>query len=418
VLLWALVTGARRLLTLILLAALALRLGWVLTRPIDDAAIDQLPDQREYLEAARGYLAGEGLSFSDPRFNDRVYAYRTPGYPLFVAALRGNVRAVRTAQALIDTSIVLAAYLLALRWLPPAASTLAAALVAFNPFLIYFSGLVLTETLFTAMLAWGMVLILSRSTLVWLAGGVILALSVLVRPGAIAMPVMLGIVAALVNRGAGSAYHRRWPLPVGTTLLLLTLAALFPWAARNHRVLGEWIWTSTNGGITSYDGFNPDATGASDQSFVRAMPQLRGMSESQRDRYLTNQAQQFVREHPRDAIRLMGEKVLRTWSPRPLSSEFSLPLYVAAALAYALPLDLLVILGLARGTLPRAAKLFLMAPAIYFTVAAALSVGSLRYRIPAEVPMCVVGASAIEPVLKRLRTRGGAAGLSSATETG
>jgi len=34
--------------------------------------------------------------------------------------------------------------------------------VAFNPFLIYFSGLLLTETLFTAMLAWGMALLCAR----------------------------------------------------------------------------------------------------------------------------------------------------------------------------------------------------------------------------------------------------------------
>src|SRR5205823_4252176 len=229
---------------------------------------------------------------------------------------------------------------------------------------------------------------------------IILALSVLVRPGALALPVLLGVLAAIVNRPTDPAYHRRWPLPVGTTLLLLTAAALLPWALRNHRVLGEWVWTSTNGGITSYDGFNPDATGASDQSFVAAMPQLRSMSETQRDHYLAEQAQQFVREHPREAVRLAGEKIARTWSPRPLSSEFSRPLYVAAALAYALPLDLLVILGLARGMVPRTFKLFLLSPAIYLTVAAALSVGSLRYRVPAEVPMCVVGACGLSMMFK------------------
>src|SRR5439155_24030361 len=104
------------------------------------------------------------------------------------------------AQALIDTGTVLATDWLALRWLPPAASTLAAALVAFNPFLIYFSGLILTETLFTAMLAWGLMLLTSASTLAWLAGGAILALSVLIRPGAIALPVLLGVLAGLANR--------------------------------------------------------------------------------------------------------------------------------------------------------------------------------------------------------------------------
>ncbi|MEA2735333.1 MAG: hypothetical protein QOE14_1784, partial [Humisphaera sp.] len=145
-----------------LLAALALRVGWAATRPVDDAAIAQLPDQREYLDVAHSLLSGEGFSFTDPRFNQRVYAYRTPGYPLMLAATGGNIRIARIAQALLDTSSVLAAYLLARRWLDQRASVIAAALVAFNPFLVYFSGLLLTETLCTAMLAGGMGLITSR----------------------------------------------------------------------------------------------------------------------------------------------------------------------------------------------------------------------------------------------------------------
>jgi hypothetical protein len=194
-------------------------------------------------------------------------------------------------------------------------------------------------------------------------------------------------------------------------MLLLTIAALVPWAIRNHRVVGQWVWTSTNGGITRYDGFNPDATGASDQSFVAAMPQLRHMSETQRDHYLSEQAQQFMRENPQRSLQLAGEKVLRTWSPRPLSSEFSRPVYVAAALAYSLPFDLLVVLGLFYDArLGKSAKLLLLSPAIYLTVAAAASVGSLRYRIPAEVPMSVVGAAGAMSLITT-QTRGGAAGL-------
>src|SRR4030095_15678284 len=50
---------------IVLVAALALRLGWAITRPVDDATIDQLPDQREYLEIARSVLHGEGFSFAD-----------------------------------------------------------------------------------------------------------------------------------------------------------------------------------------------------------------------------------------------------------------------------------------------------------------------------------------------------------------
>ena len=73
--------------------------------------------------------------------------------------MAADLRIIRVVQALIDTSTVLAAYLLARRWLSPRASLFAAFIVAINPFLIYFTGLVLSETLFIAMLAWGMALL-------------------------------------------------------------------------------------------------------------------------------------------------------------------------------------------------------------------------------------------------------------------
>jgi 4-amino-4-deoxy-L-arabinose transferase-like glycosyltransferase len=384
----------------VLAAALALRIGWGVTRPADDATIDQLPDQREYLETARTFLNTGEFSFVDPRFGQPVYAHRTPGYPLMLAACGGNVRVARIVQAILDTSSVLAVFLLARRWLSPGACLVAALLVAFNPFLVYFSALILTETLFTTMLAWGMLLITSSRTLPWLIGALLLASSTLVRPGAILLPIILAVLGALAtrtNRRTDAAYHqrRRWlpRLPVGTSMVLLTILVLLPWAIRNHSVLGRWIWTSTNAGITRYDGFNPDATGASDQSFVAAMPHLRSMTETERNDYLAREASHFIRQRPLDSIKLAWAKVLRTWSPRPLSSEFSRTLYVAVALAYSVPFFALFVMGWLTSPMPATAKLFLAVPAAYLTLAAALSVGSLRYRIPAEVPMAVVAAS-------------------------
>jgi len=186
---------------------------------------------------------------------------------------------------------------------------------------------------------------------------------------------------------------------VGTTMLLLTLAVLLPWGIRNRRVLGSWIWTATNGGITLYDGFNPDATGASDQSFVQSMPQLRGMNEEARSSYLSGLAKEFIRQQPLRAAQLAVVKAARTWSPVPLSQEYGGWKYRTVGLLYSLPLDVLVLVGLFRrapggGPLSRSAKAFLLIPAIYFTAVHMLSVGSLRYRIPAEAPMAVLAASA------------------------
>jgi hypothetical protein len=91
---------------------------------------------------------------------------------------------------------------------------------------------------------------------------------------------------------------------------------------------------------------------------------------------------------------LMGIKILRTWSPVPLSIEYGGRwIYVFVGLCYGLPFDILILLGLWKGDLPKTAKVLLLLPAIYFTGIHALSVGSLRYRIPIEPPMAVIAGS-------------------------
>lgn len=383
----------RRWLAAILLFALVVRVAWGIYQPAEQLALSHLPDQREYLALGRSLLDGQGLQFTDPRFPQQpVRAYRTPGYPCFVAMCGASVRTVRLAQALIDTSTVLAAYLLARRWLAPKLSLLAAALVAINPFLIYFQSLVLTETLFAAMLAWGMVFLVRRHPL---TGGGLLAAAVLVRPSALFLPVFLAMSAVTVNRSRAEPYRSGRILRAALLGAVLIVAMLLPWAWRNSRVLGTWIWTTTNGGITRFDGFHPDATGASQQIFVGRMPELQIMTEVERDRHLDRQAMLYIWKSPLRTARLAATKIARTWSPVPLSREYgSRPLYVAIGLLFTIPFDLLIIAGLLNGRLPVSAKLLLLLPALYFTAVHALSVGSLRYRIPVEPPLAVLAAAA------------------------
>jgi hypothetical protein len=398
---------------LILSLALALRVGWAVTRPADDASIGALPDQREYLALATHLLDGHGLEFIDARFHDAVKAFRTPGYPLLIAACGAKVRLVRLVQALLDVSTVLAIWLLARRLIGGrVAPGVAARIVALNPFLIYFTGLLLSETLFTAMLAWAMVLLCFgnggrgpiRATLLWLAGGLLLGLSVLVRPSAIALPIVLGLVSVFLNTGGEVSYkllglssdepggRGAWRLPPGLTLMLLTMLCLLPWVVRNRVVLGQWVWLDTNSGFTLYDGYNPDATGASNQSFVSRMPELQALGEVGRDEHLKQEAIEYARAHPGRVLALAGAKLARTWWPAPLSREYRRPALWWAAMAYSLPLDVLVLAGLLWGRMPRSAKVFLIAPAIYFSIIHALTVGSLRYRVPVEPPLAVIAA--------------------------
>ncbi|MEM6314371.1 MAG: glycosyltransferase family 39 protein [Planctomycetota bacterium] len=361
-----------------------------------------MPDQLEYVAAAESLLAAEGLAFSDERFGQVVRAYRMPGYPLLVAACGANVTVVRLVQALLDTTSVLAIVLLAHRFLPARHALLAGWFTALNPFLIFFSALLLTETLFIALLAWGTALCggVMRRSVGWWIGALLLAVAVLVRPAGIGLPMVIAGFAVAVHNRHPFNPGTRWPVPPVATVALLVALVLTPWALRNWSVVGTPIPTTTNSGVTLYDGLNPDATGASDQTVLTMMPQLRRMDEVQRHRYLAGRAWMFVQEHPWRAATLAVVKAGRTWSPIPLSDQFGgQPAYVVIAAAWAIPLFLLALAGLVFGRVPVSVKIFLLLPAVYVTLVHAVTVGSLRYRLPAEPFLGILAAAAVHGLI-------------------
>lgn len=386
---------------------LILRLCWAVRQPNDPESLAALPDQVEYLSLGQNLLHHQTLFFYDKRFDQSIYAYRMPGYPIFVALCGGSPLVVRIAQAMIDAGNILAAFLLGRKLLSDRVALIAAAFIAINPFLIYFSGLILSETLCTAMIFWGAVWCFiplrargeqrnSRdatpprcreyvaSRLLRNLGGVILiALSVLVRPSGLLLAIFLPIIAEV----------KRLCIVLGLLVLVLLLIL---WAWRNDAVLGRWIWTTTNAGITQYDGFNAGATGASDQRFVQQIPYLQQLNEVDRNAYLANLARSYIQQHPRRDMELAMKKLGRTFSPVPLSDQFGRPIYLAIAAAYSCPVFLLAILGIFRNSWGWQTKLFLLCVPIYFAIVHACSVGSLRYRLPAEPFIAVLAASAFE----------------------
>ncbi len=423
----------------VLLAGLIVRIAIALYLPSDQAFLERLPDQLEYVQLAESLLENGELVTVDERYASPqpLVAQRMPGYPLLVAACGANVTVVRIVQSGLDLVTALAAFGIARAWLTDRESIFAAALVALNPFLAYFSSLVLSETVFTTMLTVGIygVVKARRRPIHWWWGIGIIALSVYVRPTGAPLAVVVAIAAALLPGRQPSRPASRWPLPAGMTAALMVGLMLLPWLVRNWYVLDldnddVWrapiagVWTTTNGGITLYDGWNLDnTTGGSDQSFVGRMPQLGLMNEMERSAYLSEKADEAVRERPWRAVKLAGLKVLRTWSPVPLSEVGSegRPAVAVMGAMYAVPVMLLAIGGMlprqkssggggggggdgGGGGLPGSAKILLFAPILALTVAHAMTVGSLRYRLPVEPILAVLAAAGAGAVVQAVST--------------
>ena len=91
--------------------------------------------------------------------------------------------------------------------------------------MIYFTGRILSETLFIAMLAWGIALVAVENRKVDVSGFLILVLSILVRPAAVLLPVVISFL-----------------LPRRKIYLLIFFVVIGGWMMRNKaRSSAHWV---------------------------------------------------------------------------------------------------------------------------------------------------------------------------------
>lgn len=157
---------------------------------------------------------------------------RPPGYPAFLAGVYGiaghSVTAAIVVEVVLGIATVYGVYVLAGRLLGPTAAFVAALALALDPVSVAMTSNLTTETLFAALwvaaaLCW------IRLTPAWLAAaGLLIGVSVLVRPIAEYLPVLLVPLTYLLTRRAALA-----------AVLLVTFAVpVGLWAARNHHETG------------------------------------------------------------------------------------------------------------------------------------------------------------------------------------
>ena len=416
-------SASQRSLLWILLGAFALRLGaaiW-LQRDLD---IKQRPflitgDAEGYWELGREIAQGEPYQLYDPP--RRVE--RMPGYPAFVAvSIRlsevlgvPNGRQYFVARLLMALVGALNCGLVA--WLgrelfDARTGSLAALLVAAAPPLIGFSVILLSETLFATGLLLSLVCMarLTRNAadgcamgrlLGWAAlTGLSIAIAVYVRPSwLLAAPCFALVFAAWLARRQSVA---RGLIPAAL-VVLVAYGSLFPWAYRNHQATGHWIFTTLWVGASLYDGFNPTTNGDSNLKFVDNDRLSERMTEYEVDQHYRTKALEYVRENPGRAAALTIEKIKRFWMPWPNAKQFDSLFAKLAIAAYFLPVLLAAAVGWLTGPRNFWGWVLSLGPLFYFCVLHAIFLGSLRYRLPAEYPLCIAAAVGLQQVWNFLR---------------
>ena len=405
--------GLTTVLLVVFLVALGLRAGWgiyQLTRA-EDPTVLEFPDEVQYWSMAQSLRAGEGLQ-DELGFR----AARMPLYPGLLALFTPAEHGVIYAKVLHWVIGALAAAVTA--WLAATmfdrrAAWLAGLMLAFDPFMVFFSSLLLTETLFVTaiVLLWGVGWPILRaggkgvSAWRWLAAGLLTALCVYVRVSS------LGLMVAVVALWLVAGHFRRQVLLGGAGVLLVVVLALLPWALRNQRVTGHLCWLTHRGGISLYDGVGPQAQGDSNLGGIKQMPAVRGLDEVQWNRYFMHESLKAMRDDPGRILRLALVKWSRMWNPLPNVETYRSPFVRLISAAWTLPTFAFatagaILLGLRRREQARGrALLWLLGPALYLTALHGLFVGSVRYRLGAIPMLEVLAAVALVALWKWLAQR-------------
>ncbi|MHC4712734.1 MAG: glycosyltransferase family 39 protein [Planctomycetota bacterium] len=366
-------------------AALAVRVVWAF------AAGDAQPfwDADSYITIADNLRAGNGFLWGDS------LAGRPPLYPLLVATVRTELAGrdfllLYLVQAVLGAASVLLFSLSARALAGRAAGGITAVAAAFWPFLIFYTGTVLTETLFVFALSGLCFFVVKLMADIRLrdalAAGLFAGAAYLTRPSILGVVLVLAVVPAARRRFSGRA------LVAAGVILALAFATVLPWAMRNRRVLGATIFSTTGVGASLYDGLGPGADGSSDMSFLHAMPELVPMGEIERDGYLRAEALEAARKSPRRVLRLAIVKATRLWTPVPSADRFRRPVYVLVSAGAVLPVYLLAIVALLKRTMRWPGLALVLAPPAYFTALHMIFVGSTRYRAPV-MPFIIILAA-------------------------
>ncbi|NOS99037.1 MAG: hypothetical protein HOP29_00225 [Phycisphaerales bacterium] len=415
--------------------ALSARVAWGLFRIVRVGGGLEFPDEEGYWNLAAS-LARHGELVGEHGFR----AMRMPLYPGFLSAFTHfdhGIGAAKAAHWLIGSATAVLTGVLGARIGGRRVGTIAGLIVAIDPFQVFFSSLLLTETPFVAALVgFGLAMwpLVDRAGetypaaesagetrptgdaarrpatgspgdcrpqwLGWAIAGVVGAICVYLRESSLGL-----VVAALMMAAVGRRHGRGRAFIGAIVAVALIVASLAPWAIRNNRVTGQTCWLTNRGGISLYDGVGPQAPGASNLADIKQMSAVRGLSETEWNEYFRRESWRFIRDEPGRILRLAFIKMARTWNPLPNAESYQSRLFRVVSAGWMLPIYVLTVVGVVNVWSDRKTAIALLFPAAYFTLVHAVFVGSMRYRLPAMPFLEILAAIGLAAIIRLQKAR-------------
>lgn len=391
-------------LTIVLLVGLCLRFGWALSH-----YERKQPDEQGYYQIALNLLETGTYCVYKPDGVLTQTAFKPPGWPwltsLAYRVAGTNIKVGRSLTALLGTLIILATFLLARELFGSRAALWSSCIVALHPILIYWSGVMMTETIFALLCSIGLWLEVRRdnSPLCCIISGLLWGFATLIRTTALPIAIALG----LLQIAFGS---RKWR---GSLLFFIALFVLpLFWAHRNYKVLGRY-GLDFHGGYTVLIGNMFYKENRVDTDFADTVLKSQtwykaaeSMNEVQRDRYFWRKCREFIVRHPVTTLKQVISKIKQFWRLYP-RQDHDMPhsrrlLFWIAILAET-PLFVLCLTGMALYGRSWRLWVLMLVPAVILCLIHAISVSQMRYRLPLTPLMAVFAGAGIVGMLDRLR---------------
>lgn len=358
------------------------------------------PDGLLYDALARSLMEGKGF-----QVHGEPTAFVSPLYPLFLMFVYKGIGSsplvVGFVQSVLGAVSCGLLYLICSRLFSRPVARLAGIGAALYPHLIFWTGYLLTETLFiffVLLLLWSAVRAFQSGQALWYGmTGLCLVLGGLTRP------VLLGFVPLLFLFFLGHRSPR--PFFKAFLFILCFLVPLLPWGIRNRLVLGRWIWGSSEGGYVLYMGNSVGATGGTrgyvDHADFANPPIPGGLSEVEKNEALWRLAVRFIQERPLRFLALSTRKFANMW--RPTYEGASWRNKVVMGGSYFL-LMLPAIAGLLQGWRGNQRGVWILyLYLLYYVGIHMVVIGMIRFRVGAEPVLIAFAASFISNCWRRER---------------
>jgi 4-amino-4-deoxy-L-arabinose transferase-like glycosyltransferase len=404
-------TTHKRLLILILVAAVLIRIPVALYMGDQVTVLPGIQDQVSYNALARSLLEGRGYSFTKAWYPftpaNTPTAHWSFIYPLYLAGIYAvtgyHPLAARLLQAAVGGALIcFLVYLIGRRVADEVIGLVGAALAAVYGYFIYYSAALMTETFSIVLILVSLYLALEvkekPTPLRWAMLGLSLGVAALLRQTVLLfVPFLLvWLLWELKQEGI-----RWWYVAVPVAAIILMIV---PWTVRNYLVYHQFLLLNSNAGYAFYASNNPNMeTDWRNELVVVPVPkELAGKNEAQLDRALTQKGFESILEDPKRILLLDLNKTLEYFRFWP-SSDSSPISNVNRVLSFGLYLPFMLV-GLAfsfsrwRNYIP----LYLFM-AIH-TAIHLFSWPSPRYRLPVDATLMIFAALTLIELAKQLET--------------